>query len=139
MESDIEPYKGLLMGLFFMTVGMEISVGLMISNWRAVCIQLVSLLIGKIAIMAAIGPLFGISRLTSFRSGLLLAPGGEFAFVAFGEASAHGVLPSALVPQLYLVVALSMAVLPYLAIFGAIIGKVFEKGDMKVKFLCVNS
>lgn len=122
------------MGLFFMTVGMEISVGLMISTWKSLSVQLLLLVVGKIAIMAAIGPFFGISRLTALRSGLLLAPGGEFAFVAFGEAAAQGVLPTSLVTQLYLVVSLSMALLPYLAIGGAKLGKVFEKGDMKVCF-----
>lgn len=120
------------MGLFFMTVGMEISVSLMISSWRSLCVQLMFLLVGKVAVMAAIGPAFGISRLTALRSGLMLAPGGEFAFVTFGEAAAQGILPTALVTQLYLVVALSMAVLPYLAIGGAKLGKIMEKGDMKV-------
>ena len=115
-----------------MTVGMEISVAGMISSWRSLCVQLGLLLSGKVAVMAAIGPLFGISRLTALRSGLLLAPGGEFAFVAFGEAAAQGILPSAMVTQLYLVVSLSMALLPYLAIGGAKLGKIFEKGDMKV-------
>lgn len=53
-----------------------------------------------------------------FPSGLLLASGGEFAFVAFGEAVSKGVLPAALISQLYLVVALSMALTPYLAAIG---------------------
>eukprot|EP00210_Caulerpa_lentillifera_P005216 g4983.t1 len=131
VESDIEPYKGLLMGLFFMTVGMEISVGLMISSWRSIIVQLSLLIAGKIALMVVIGPVFGLSKLTALRSALLLAPGGEFAFVAFGEAVNVGLLPAPLVTQLYLVVSLSMALLPYLAIAGAKIGKVFEKADMK--------
>ena len=127
------------MGLFFMTVGMEISVGLLLSSWRSLGFQLMCLLVGKVAVMAAIGPLFGVTRLTALRSGLLLAPGGEFAFVTFGEAAAQGVLPTALVTQLYLVVSLSMAVLPYLAIGGAKLGKIFAKGDMKVKFVLQRS
>lgn len=131
VESDIEPYKGLLMGLFFMTVGMEISVGLMISGWRSIAIQLLALVGGKVALMVLIGPIFGLTRLTALRSALLLAPGGEFAFVAFGEAASVNLLPTALVTQLYLVVSLSMAILPYLAIAGSKIGKVFEKADMK--------
>ena len=50
--------------------------------------------------MAAVGPWFGVSQLASIRAGLLLAPGGEFAFVAFGEAVSKGVLPVALTNQL---------------------------------------
>ena len=55
---------------------------------------------GKLAVMAAVGPWFGVSQLASIRAGLLLAPGGEFAFVAFGEAVSKGVLPVALTNQL---------------------------------------
>jgi len=64
-------------------------------------VQLGFLLTGKVAVMAAISPLFGISRLTALRSGLMLAPGGEFTFVAFGEAAAQGILPVDMVTQLY--------------------------------------
>jgi Kef-type K+ transport system membrane component KefB len=53
--------------------------------------------------MVAAGPLFGLPKLAATRAGLLLAPGGEFAFVAFGESVARGVLPAALTNQLYLV------------------------------------
>lgn len=57
----------------------------------------------QVAVMAAVGPLFGLSRLASIRTGLLLAPGGEFAFVAFGEAVARGVLPASVCNLLYVV------------------------------------
>jgi Kef-type K+ transport system membrane component KefB len=103
-------YKGLLMGLFFMTVGMEISVGLFFARMRTIVGGIALLLAGKAAVMAAVGPLFGLSRLVAARAGLLLASGGEFAFVAFGEAQAAGILPPAVVQELFLVVALTMAV-----------------------------
>lgn len=61
-------------------------------------------------------------------TGLLLSTGGEFAFVAFGEAVSKGVLPAALTSELYMVVALSMAVVPYLAALGGKLGVLFEKG-----------
>lgn len=89
VESDIAPYKGLLMGLFFMTVGMEISVGLLLAKWQTILISMSALLVGKVAILAAVGPLFGLTQLTAIRAGMLLAAGGEFAFVAFGEAVAQ--------------------------------------------------
>ncbi|GMH32902.1 hypothetical protein BSKO_00736 [Bryopsis sp. KO-2023] len=131
VESDIAPYKGLLMGLFFMTVGMEISVGLLLAKWKTIFIGMSALLVGKVAVLAAVGPMFGLSQITSIRAGMLLAAGGEFAFVAFGEAVSQGVLPAALVNEMYLMVALSMALIPYMAIVGAKLGKVFEKSDMK--------
>ena len=48
VESDIAPYKGLLMGLFFMTVGMEISVGLFFAEWKAIISGIVLLIVGKV-------------------------------------------------------------------------------------------
>ena len=84
--------------------------------------------------MTALGKAFGLSHLQAARAGLLLAAGGEFAFVTFGEAVQHKILPAALVSKLFLVVALSMALTPFLAEGGAKLGKVFEKSDMKVRW-----
>ncbi|KAK9806323.1 hypothetical protein WJX72_010305 [[Myrmecia] bisecta] len=131
VESDIAPYKGLLMGLFFMTVGMEISVGLFFAKWKTVLAGITLLVVGKVAVMAGLGSMFGLSQLQSVRAGLLLAAGGEFAFVTFGEAVHHKILPAELVSQLFLVVALSMAITPFLAELGSKLGKMFEKSDMK--------
>ena len=131
VESDIAPYKGLLMGLFFMTVGMEISPALFFARYKSVIGGIAALLIGKTAIVAAIGPLFGLSMVTAVRSGLLLASGGEFAFVAFGEAVAAQILDPAVVAELFLVVALTMALTPLLAELGARFGKAFDRSDMK--------
>ncbi|DBA99171.1 hypothetical protein WJX82_006091 [Trebouxia sp. C0006] len=131
VESDIAPYKGLLMGLFFMTVGMEISVGLFFAEWKTVVSGIVLLIGGKVGVMAAVGKGFGLSLLQSVRAGLLLAAGGEFAFVTFGEAVSHKILPQALVSKLFLIVSLSMALTPFLAEFGQRLGKMFEKSDVK--------
>jgi monovalent cation:proton antiporter-2 (CPA2) family protein len=131
VESDIGPYKGLLMGLFFMTVGMEISVGLLFAKWKTVLAALTLLIGGKVAIMATVGQAFGLSLVQSLRSGLLLSPGGEFAFVLFGEAVSRGIMGAGLAKELYLIVALSMALTPYLAAFGGKIGRLMEKNDMK--------
>ncbi|KAI8572237.1 hypothetical protein RHMOL_Rhmol01G0182300 [Rhododendron molle] len=86
VESDIAPYRGLLLGLFFMTVGMSIDPKLLVSNFQVVMGTLGLLIGGKTLLVAAVGKLFGISIISAIRVGLLLAPGGEFAFVAFGEA-----------------------------------------------------
>ncbi|PSC73360.1 K(+) efflux antiporter chloroplastic-like [Micractinium conductrix] len=131
VESDIGPYKGLLMGLFFMTVGMEISVPLFFSKIKIIAAAMVMLIGGKVAVMAAVGQAFGLSLVQSLRSGLLLSPGGEFAFVLFGEAVSRGIMGAALAKELYLVVALSMALTPFLAQFGGKLGQMLEKSDMK--------
>lgn len=89
-------------------------------------------MVEQVGVMAAVGPVFGLSRVAAARAGLLLAAGGEFAFVAFGEAQSLGILPAAMVRELFLVVALSMALTPFLADLGQRLGKMFEKSDMKV-------
>lgn len=131
VESDIAAYKGLLLGLFFMTVGMEISPALLVDKWPEIFAGICMLLGGKAAIMVALGPLFGLSRLQSLRAGLYLAPGGEFAFVALGDAVAKGLFATALCSKLFLVVALTMALTPYLAAFGAKLGASMEQSDVK--------
>eukprot|EP00879_Flechtneria_rotunda_P010681 GHRR01011162.1.p1 GENE.GHRR01011162.1~~GHRR01011162.1.p1 ORF type:complete len:323 (+),score=140.55 GHRR01011162.1:415-1383(+) len=110
---------------------MQISVGLFIIKWKMILSAIVVLIAGKLAVMLAAGQMFGLSRLASLRSGMLLATGGEFAFVAFGEAVGKGVLPAALTSELYMVVALSMALVPYLAALGGKLGVLFERSDMK--------
>lgn len=131
VESDIGPYKGLLMGLFFMTVGMEISVPLFFAKLKPIMVAMGLLIVGKVAVMTAVGQAFGLTLVQSMRSGLLLAPGGEFAFVLFGEAVARGIMGTALAKELYLVVALSMALTPFLAQFGGKLSQMLEKSDMK--------
>lgn len=86
----------------------------------------------QVGVMAGVGKAFGLTILQSVRAGLLLAAGGEFAFVTFGEAVSHKILPQALVSKLFLIVSLSMALTPFLAEFGQRLGKMFEKSDFKV-------
>lgn len=130
IESDIAPYKGLLLGLFFMTVGMEFSMPVLIQQWRAILATMAVLIAGKTAVVAFAGPIFGLSRIASIRAGLMLAPGGEFAFVLLGEAAAKAILATALCSQMYLVVALGMALTPMLATIGNALDDMYESKDV---------
>ncbi|CAI9770223.1 unnamed protein product [Fraxinus pennsylvanica] len=131
VESDIAPYRGLLLGLFFMTVGMSIDPKLLVTNFPVVTGSLALLIAGKTILIALIGRLFGISTVSAIRLGLLLAPGGEFAFVAFGEAVNQGIMTSQLSSLLFLVVGISMALTPYLAAGGQLIASRFELHDVR--------
>ncbi|XP_022862483.1 K(+) efflux antiporter 2, chloroplastic-like isoform X1 [Olea europaea var. sylvestris] len=131
VESDIAPYRGLLLGLFFMTVGMSIEPKLLVTNFPVVMGSLSLLIVGKTILVALIGRLFGISIVSAIRVGLLLAPGGEFAFVAFGEAVNQGIMSSQLSSLLFLVVGISMALTPYLAAGGQLIASRFELHDVR--------
>ncbi|BFI28459.1 K+:H+ antiporter [Marchantia polymorpha subsp. ruderalis] len=131
VESDIAPYRGLLLGLFFMTVGMSIDPQLFVAKFREILGALAALIIGKTVLFAAVGRLFGLSTIAAIRAGLLLAPGGEFAFVAFGEAVNQGIMTSEASSLLFLVVGLSMALTPWLAAGGQLIAARFEQSDMR--------
>ncbi|KAJ4778264.1 Glutathione-regulated potassium-efflux system protein kefC [Rhynchospora pubera] len=131
VESDIAPYRGLLLGLFFMTVGMSIDPKLLFSNFPVILGTLGLLIAGKTILVLIVGKLFGISPIAAFRVGLMLAPGGEFAFVAFGEAVNQGLLSLQLSSLLFLVVGISMALTPWLAAGGQVLASKFEQHDVR--------
>ncbi|KAK6918414.1 Regulator of K+ conductance, N-terminal [Dillenia turbinata] len=131
VESDIAPYRGLLLGLFFMTVGMSIDPKLLLSNFPVISGTLGLLIVGKALLVAFVGKLCGISIISAIRIGLLLAPGGEFAFVAFGEAVNQGIMSTQLSSLLFLVVGISMAFTPWLAEGGQLIASRFELHDVR--------
>lgn len=131
IESDIAPYRGLLLGLFFMTVGMSIDPKLLLSNFPLITGTLGLLIAGKTMVVALVGRLFGVSLISAIRVGLLLAPGGEFAFVAFGEAVNQGIMSSQLSSLLFLLVGISMALTPWLAAGGQLIASRFEQHDVR--------
>ena len=114
LESDIEPFKGLLLGLFFISVGMSVNFALLLANPMLI----IALTLSLVALKSAV--LYGIARMTGIPSsqrGLFsftLAQGGEFGFVLFGFAVSAGVMAGAIADQLILVVALSMAMTPLL-------------------------
>ena len=130
VESDIAPYRGLLLGLFFMTVGMTIDPVLLVSRFAPIAGCIALLLVGKIALVTALGRAFGLNAVVAARAGAYLGPAGEFAFVTFSLAVASGLLTQALSNELTLVVALSMAFTPALAGAGAELRKLTAQSDL---------
>jgi len=112
LEADIEPFKGLLLGLFFMAVGMRTNLGLLFSEPVTVFLLAAGLMVAKAAVIAGIGRLQRLRGAEAPRLGANLAQGGEFAFVLMGAAAGHAVLPRPLVDLLTLVVTVSMAATP---------------------------
>ena len=127
VESDIAPFRGLLLGLFFMTVGMQIDPGTLFANFPAIIGIAVGLLAIKMGVMAFCGPLFGLPMLAALRAGVYIAPGGEFAFVTYGIAAAAGLLPMAIVNQINLAVVLTMAATPLFATLGSEFKRFFKE------------
>ncbi len=114
LETDIEPFKGLLMGLFFIAVGMSIDFGLVASRPLEIVALVVGLLAVKALALRTLGGLLRVSAGDRWLFAALLAQGGEFAFVVFGVAGRARLLPGSWDALLTLVVALSMALTPFL-------------------------
>ena len=120
VEENIMPFKDLLLGLFFMSVGMSIDMGLIHDQWLVILGLTLALILGKATIIMGLCRIFGFPLGSSIHSGLLLAQGGEFAFVLFGLASQEsiGLLPQSQAQILLLVVTISMALTPVLSHIG---------------------
>nr|GMD07230.1 K(+) efflux antiporter 3, chloroplastic [Ipomoea batatas] len=118
IEADIRPFRGLLLGLFFVTTGTSIDTELLFREWPNVLSLLAGLIVIKTLIITAIGPRVGLTLQESIRIGFLLSQGGEFGFVVFSLANRLGVLPLELNKLLIIVVVLSMALTPLLNEIG---------------------
>jgi voltage-gated potassium channel Kch len=114
LEADIEPFKGLLLGLFFITVGANIDFGLLRAEPLRIAGMVAALLLVKFLVLAALGRVFRLARPERLLFGLALAQGGEFAFVLLSFVLDQQVLTPAQASPLVAVVALSMAVAPLL-------------------------
>lgn len=127
VEADIAPFRGILLGLFFVTVGYEIDLRLIASQLPVVGGLVLGILAVKTAITTALSLAFGLSLPTSLQTGMILSQGGEFAFVAFGLARSLGILDAATTKLLLTSASLTMALTPFLASFGAKLAKKLEE------------
>jgi monovalent cation:proton antiporter-2 (CPA2) family protein len=118
LETDIEPFKGLLLGLFFISVGASIDFNLFLQNPYFILGLVAGLIVIKLIILFILGAGFKMSRSQNFLFAFSLAQGGEFAFVLFSFATQNSVIPIPIADTLILVVALSMALTPILMIFN---------------------
>jgi glutathione-regulated potassium-efflux system ancillary protein KefC len=116
LESDIEPFKGLLLGLFFIGVGMSIDFGTLVTHPLRILILLVGFLVIKAVVLWLIGRPLNVPAKQRRWFAALLGQGSEFAFVVFGAAQMAGVLDPEWVKALTLTVALSMAATPILLV-----------------------
>ena len=114
LEADIGPFKGLLLGLFFIAVGMSVNLGLLLESPLRILIMVALLMAAKAAALVPLARRFGICDARSAWSlAASMSQGGEFAFVLFAIAAREALLPGALIDELILVVALSMLITPF--------------------------
>jgi monovalent cation:proton antiporter-2 (CPA2) family protein len=118
IEADIQPFRGILLGLFFMSVGMSIDLGLLVDK-PGLILALVAALMGVKALLAwGLCRISGLDGVDATRVGLLLSQSGEFGFVLFSFATVSGVLPAPLFQTLLLIIALSMVTTPFIVALG---------------------
>jgi len=114
LEADIEPFKGLLLGLFFITVGMSANLGLALEKPGLIVGLTLSFMLLKVAVLRTIGRFSGLSTAASRGLAFSLPSGGEFAFVLFGLAATFGIMDTEIAELLVLVVTGSMILSPLL-------------------------
>ena len=127
VEVTIEPFRGLLMGLFFMSVGMGIDVREIAAAPLLVPASVVGLFAIKAAVLWVVLRAGGLSPGRSIEGGLLLGQGGEFAFIVVGVATLQGLLPAPVGQFMLLVVALSLAATPFAARVGHALGERIDR------------
>ncbi len=123
IETDLDPFKDLLLGLFFVTVGMQIDVMLILREPLTILLGVLGLFVLKGAIIIPLARVFGLSWPRAIEMGFLLGQAGEFAFVVIAAARVGGVIPEATASYMLMVTAISIFVTPMVAALGRRIAK----------------
>jgi len=118
IEVTIDPFKGLLLGVFLISVGMSLDLAGIAADAPRVVLGCVVLVVVKLAIIACLARAFGVRWLTGLQAGLLLGPGGEFGFVILGLAHVEGLIGGDVVRFPLVVAAATMACIPLLSTLG---------------------
>ena len=131
LEADVEPFRGLLLGLFFLAVGMSLDLDVVAQNWKLVLSGVFALMAAKAACIYAVARLAKSSHDEALERALLMAHGGEFAFVLFAAANAQGVISDTNNANMTAIVVLSMVLTPLLLILHGRLPKkaAAERGD----------
>ncbi len=119
LEGDIAPFKGLLLGLFFIAVGMSVNLDLLLENPLKILLIVAALMTAKAIVLIPLGRAFGMCNASaSIRLAATMSQGGEFAFVLFGLATREGILEKGLSETLTLAVTVSLLLTPFLVVFA---------------------
>jgi monovalent cation:H+ antiporter-2, CPA2 family len=127
IEVTIEPFKGLLLGLFFVSIGAGLDTGALLSDPGPALLHAAGLILAKALVIFVLARLFGLDGGAAREAALLLAPGGEFAFVLLATAMTAGVLPDGHGTDAMVVVTLTAFAIPGLARLGAFFAQQAEK------------
>ncbi|MBQ4875130.1 MAG: cation:proton antiporter [Rickettsiaceae bacterium H1] len=131
VEQVILPFKKLLLGLFFMTIGMSIDLHLLSINLTLIMLLSILLMVIKATIIILICLLFSSKKSSAINTGLLLSQGGEFAFILFNLDATQEIIPHEIAQVLMAVVTITMALTPLFSYFGKMLSKIIENEKIK--------
>ena len=112
LEADIEPFRGILLGLFFLGVGMAVDLAVIAANWQHVILAVIAYMIVKGLVIYGVARLLGAPHPEGVGRAILMAQGGEFAFVLYAAATSVGILDAETNAVLTATIVLSMVVTP---------------------------
>ncbi|QNX09782.1 cation:proton antiporter [Acinetobacter seifertii] len=134
IEADIEPFRGILLGLFFLGVGMSLDLSVVAQNWQLIVSGVIALMFAKALMIYIVARLTKSPHTEALDRALLMAQGGEFAFVLFSSALSAQVIDSTVKSNLTAIVVLSMVLTPIVGI----IFKRFTQAKEKVSLENIN-
>ena len=114
IETDIRPFRDILLGLFFVSVGLIIRLDQFAEHWPVIISGSIALIVFKTILVNILGQLIGLDKKSSFKAGIALAQGGEFCFALIALASQHNLLEESLSVIILSITILSMATTPFL-------------------------
>ena len=130
LEADIAPFKGLLLGLFFIAVGMSVNVGLLLDSPGRILLIVAMLMAAKALVLVPLSRVFGMCHARAAMSlAAVMAGGGEFAFVLFGIAARQRLIAAELIDELILAVAVSMLLTPFLYLLNESVTARLERSE----------
>ncbi|APG63778.1 sodium:proton exchanger [Sphingorhabdus lutea] len=132
IEADVDPFRSILLGLFFLAVGMMLDLNILMNSPFLIIGMAAALVISKITIIFALGRLFGLPSGRAIIMGLLLSQGGEFGFVLFAAAQQSLLIEAAAVSLFGAVITLSMATTPFLIILAQWLTRRAKKKDVEM-------
>ncbi len=119
LEADIEPFRGIFLGLFFVAVGLSLNLAVVQQYWKTILLAVPVFMLAKVVVIYVLCRLFRSGHNDAVRIAFLLPQGGEFGFVLFSAAAAAAVIDNALASELVAAVTVSMALTPLSVAIGA--------------------
>jgi monovalent cation:proton antiporter-2 (CPA2) family protein len=116
LEADVEPFRGILLGLFFMAVGMSVDLSVIAANWQLVAVSVVAFMVLKAGVIFGVARAFGASGREALERTVLMAQGGEFAFVLYAAALAVGLIDGQANAILTAIIIISMVLTPLMVV-----------------------